>query len=121
MNEHKYIEFNSGNSGTDRLNKESIPYIKNSEEENDKNSYNIIDEKKNISNKLNENTLSTIDHHRSVSSKKKQQSNYDTEIIYPNISKNDSNSKILIDNNYSFPDKNKKSFGTCKFFRIKVW
>ena len=106
MNEPKYIEFNSGNSGTDRLNKGSnIPYIKNIEDY----------EKKNISNKLNENTLSTIDNNRTVSSRKKQQSNYDTEIIYPNISKNDSNSNMLIDNNYnnySLPYKRKKSFST---------
>ena len=107
MNEPKFNEFNSG---TDRLNKDSIRYIKNIEDENDKNSYNVIDEKKNISNKLNENTLSTIDHYRTISSRKKQQSNYDTEIIYPNISKNDSN--ILIDNNYSIPYKRKKIFST---------
>ena len=112
MNEHKNIDDNSGNARTDRLNKESIPYIKNNEEENDKTSYNIIDEKKNISNKFNDNTLSTIDHNRTVSSRKKQQSNYDTEIIYPNISKNYSNSKILIDNNYSLPYKRQKNYST---------
>ena len=107
MNEPHLMEFNPR---SDRTNKDSLFNIKSSEEENDKNSYNIVDEKKNMSNKLNENTLSTIDRNKTTSSKKKP-SNFETEIIYPNISKNDS-SNILIDNNYAIPVKRKKSFNT---------
>ena len=104
MNEHQIISFNIKENNNDKLNMQNI------EDENDKNSYNIYEEKKNVSNNLNENnTLSTINQNKTISDKKKN-SNFETEIIYPNISKNDSN--ILIHNNYSDQFKRKKSYNT---------
>jgi hypothetical protein len=103
MNEPQIISFNLKGDKNDILNMQNI------EDENDKNSYNIYEEKKNISNNLNEKTLSTVNHNKTISDKKRQ-SNIETEIIYPNISKNDSN--ILIDNNYSHQFKRNKSYHT---------
>jgi len=102
MNEPKNLPFSVGGN----KNKKNI------EEEYNENDYNnIAEEKKDNSNNLEENTLSTVNQIKTTSGKKKI-SNYETEVLYPNISKNESN--ILINNNYSYRKslKGKKGYNT---------
>jgi hypothetical protein len=102
MNEPKNLPFSVGGN----KNKKNI------EEEYNENDYNnIAEEKKDNSNNLEENTLSTVNQIKTTSGKKKV-SNYETEVLYPNISKNESN--ILINNNYSYRKslKGKKGYNT---------
>ena len=78
--------------------KNSIASIQNIEEEYTENNDITNEDKKNISRLLDENTLSSVNHNKTTSGKKKLSSNV-TEVIYPNLSKNDSN--IIINNNYN--------------------
>ena len=98
MNDNKFIVFGLKNS---QSKKSSFANMNNLEELNEGNY--LGEEKKNSSNNLEENTLSSLNHNKTTSAKKKI-SNYDTEVIYPNVSKNDSN--IILNNNSS----NRKSF-----------
>ena len=94
-------------------NKHSIASIENIEEEYTDNNDTTNDYKKNISNNLDENTLSSANHHKTTkTSGRKKQSSHETEVIYPNLSKNESN--IIINNNYnlSYP----KSLGSQRVY-----
>ena len=106
--EPKYLDIDLVNSNKNKKN--SLAYFQNGAEyiEND---YNRIEKKKNNSNNLDENTLSSVNQNKTTSGKKKI-SNYETEVIYPNVSKNESN--ILINNHYSYRKslKDQKAYST---------
>ena len=85
---------------------------KNTEEEYNENDYNNMGEdKKNVSNNLEDNTVSSVNRNKTTSGIKKI-SNFETEVLYPNISKNESN--ILVNKNYSYRKilKRKKGYNT---------
>ena len=89
--------------------KNSIASIGNIEEEYTENNDITNEKKRNISHLLDENTLSSVNHNKTTSGKKKH-SNNETEVIYPNLSKNESN--IIINNNYNLSYR--KSLGGQK-------
>ena len=86
-------------------NKNSLESIKNIEEDEKEEHYDIFEKKKISNNNMDGNTLSSINPNKITSGKKKDSSvnynNNETDIIYPsNVSKNDSN--IFINKNISY-------------------
>ena len=84
------------------IRKTSLANIKIPEEKYNENNYKISEEKKNFSNNIEENTVSSV-HHNITNSAKNKIRNEETEELYPNISKNDSN--IVINDYNNSPAK----------------